>query len=132
MNNYMEVSEDQRKSAPRSYTPVEHKLPQKMTQQGFFEGGQRLKPLIKEPDTEPSIGHDPSFRRGKENLESGKAVILGDNVDLSTMDNDELNNLHERLINVILSEEENLITSHRTHVDKMCDYSRNVGIVFIL
>ena len=52
--------------------------------------------------------------------------ILGNEQNLDDMGSEDLNNLHEKLISVILSEEEDLITNHRSHVDRMCDFSRTV------
>jgi len=49
--------------------------------------------------------------------------ILGKKMDLSQMSDNDLEQLHEKLINTILTEEEGLISSHRQHVDKMCEYS---------
>jgi hypothetical protein len=39
---------------------------------------------------------------------------------------DELNNMHEKLINKILAEEEEIINSHRLHIDTMFDFSKKV------
>lgn len=53
--------------------------------------------------------------------------IMGKKVDLGSISYDELHEMHDRLINTILSEEEGLISSHRTHVDKMCEFSTSVS-----
>ena len=49
--------------------------------------------------------------------------ILGRKVELSLLSDAELNEMHEKLINTILTEEESLINSHRSHVDKMYEFS---------
>lgn len=43
---------------------------------------------------------------------------------------DELNNMHEKLINKILAEEEEIINSHRLHIDTMFDFSKKVWFYF--
>lgn len=53
--------------------------------------------------------------------------IMGKRVDLEAISYDELHDMHDKLINTILSEEEGLISNHRTHVDKMCEFSTSVG-----
>lgn len=63
---------------------------------------------------------------GEAGRHSKVTSILGKKVDLNQMDDEELNELHEKLINTILTEEEGLINSHRVHVDKMCEFSTSV------
>ena len=46
--------------------------------------------------------------------------------DYEKMNIDNLNTLHERLINKILTEEEEIINSHRSHIDIMFDFSKKV------
>ena len=53
-------------------------------------------------------------------------AILGKKVDLQSLNYNDLHELHDRLINTILTEEEGLINSHRNHVDKMCEFSTSV------
>ena len=56
--------------------------------------------------------------------QAGKMHILGDSYKLDVMNLDRLNNVHEKLISVILTEEEDLIAKHREQLDKMCEFSR--------
>lgn len=52
---------------------------------------------------------------------------MGQKLSLDSLEIESLNELHEKLISVILTEEEELITNHRLHVDKMCEYSKSVS-----
>lgn len=56
-------------------------------------------------------------------------TIMGKKVDLGSMNDGELHQMHDSLINIILTEEEGLISSHRQHVDKMCSFSTAVRVV---
>lgn len=62
-------------------------------------------------------GHPPGIKQ---------TAVMGKRVDLNTMSYNDLHELHDKLINTILTEEENLISSHRNHVDKMCEFSTSV------
>lgn len=50
--------------------------------------------------------------------------VLGEKMNLVKLDVNQLNQVHEKLISVILTEEEELIAKHREQLDKMCEYSR--------
>jgi hypothetical protein len=52
--------------------------------------------------------------------------VMGRKIDLNVMNYNDLHELHDKLINTILTEEESLINNHRTHVDKMCEFSTSV------
>jgi kinesin family protein 2/24 len=52
-----------------------------------------------------------------------QVAVLGKKMDLGTMSYNDLHEIHDKLINTILTEEEGLINSHRNHVDKMCEFS---------
>ena len=52
--------------------------------------------------------------------------VLGEKMNLVKLDVNQLNQVHEKLISVILTEEEELIAKHREQLDKMCEYSRTV------
>lgn len=62
-------------------------------------------------------GHQPGTKQ---------TAVMGKRVDLNVMSYNDLHELHDKLINTILTEEENLISSHRNHVDKMCEFSTSV------
>lgn len=98
------------------------------TDVGFFDKMKTngtLKPLV--PHRSPQGIHNDNNHSSSSSHRGNYTTVLGGKVDLNHMQDPELNGLHEKLIKVILSEEENLITSHRDHVDKMCDYSTNVS-----
>ena len=52
-------------------------------------------------------------------------LVLGEKMHLNEMSPSQLNQVHEKLISVILTEEEELIAKHREQLDKMCEFSRN-------
>ncbi len=52
--------------------------------------------------------------------------VLGDKLNLDGLQIEQLNQVHEKLISVILTEEEDLIAKHREQLDKMCEYYRQV------
>lgn len=83
----------------------------------------KLTPLI---ESDPIAQHKAPRPIQKRANEGPSFSIMGDVLNLDTLTTEALNNLHERLISVILSEEEDLITNHKTHVEKMCDFSRTV------
>jgi hypothetical protein len=56
----------------------------------------------------------------------GTMSVLGDKLNLDGLQIEQLNQVHEKLISVILTEEEDLIAKHREQLDKMCEYSRQV------
>lgn len=60
----------------------------------------------------------------EESIDTGKMNILGEQFNLDNMDLDKVNQVHEKLISVILTEEEDLIAKHREQLDKMCEFSR--------
>jgi len=50
--------------------------------------------------------------------------MFGETYELHKLKLEQLNAMHEKLISVILTEEEELIAKHREQLDKMCEYSR--------
>lgn len=58
---------------------------------------------------------------------SKQVSIMGKRVDLNSVAYNELHEMHDKLINLILTEEEGLINKHRNHVDKMCEFSTSVN-----
>lgn len=63
---------------------------------------------------------------------SGRYItVMGARIDVLTAPDKELEEVHEKLINTILTEEDGLITSHRSHVDKMYEFSNSVRYLML-
>lgn len=87
----------------------------------------KLTPLISGSNSKNSKAKRNSKKSSSQTSKNSKQLsIMGQKLNLETLESESLNQLHEKLINVILTEEEELITSHRTHVDRMCEFSRTV------